>query len=176
DRDYRYRYLNESAARHGRSSLAALLGRTMMECYPGIEASPMFARLRRVVEQSEAQRLLNEFAYPDGGHRWFELRMEPIPEGALILSIDVTDRGEAEQANARLREQLAQLDRLDAIGRMAAGVAHDFNNALSSIIASVELADGLISRSNEMQGLLAGIRDQVEQANGLTKRLLTFGR
>ncbi len=96
--DWRYLYVNEAAGTHGRAPASELVGRTMMEAYPGIDATPLFATLRRCMQDGESQRVQNEFTYPDGNTAWFELSIQPVPEGLFILSIDVTERRRAEQA------------------------------------------------------------------------------
>jgi PAS domain S-box-containing protein len=104
-RDYRYLYVNEVVVAQGRSTRGKLLGKTMEECYPGIEKTEMFGHLRRVIEEGTPHNMDNEFRFPDGMVGWFELRMEPLPEGAIILSIDITERKRAEE-RARLLEEL----------------------------------------------------------------------
>src|SRR6187402_1798561 len=91
DRDFRYAYLNAAAAAHGRRPREELIGRTMSECYPGIEGTELFSLLRRCMETREPSALQNEFVYPDGKHRVFELRIEPCEAGIVVMSIDVTD-------------------------------------------------------------------------------------
>lgn len=103
-REYRYLYVNDVVARQGKSTREALIGHTMMECYPGIETTEMFARLKECIEDGVAQRMENKFTFPDSTVGWFELRMEPLPEGAIILSIDITDRIKAEERRKLLEE------------------------------------------------------------------------
>lgn len=89
--DWRYVYLNPAAAAHGRRTVADLVGRTMMEAYAGIETTVVFAAIGRCLADRVASRMENEFTYPDGARGWFQLSIEPVPEGALILSVDVTE-------------------------------------------------------------------------------------
>ncbi len=96
--DWRCLYVNDAAARHGRRNKTELLGHTMMEVYPGIEDTEMFARLRLCMAKRVPQRLENLFTFPDGAHGWFELSVEPVPEGIFILSLDITERKQAEEA------------------------------------------------------------------------------
>ena len=104
--DYRYVYLNEVAARHARVDVAALIGRTMMEVYPGIESTPMFGALRACMERRAPQALENQFTYPDGHRAWFDLRFEPVPEGVAVLSMDATPRRAAARALRRAQRAL----------------------------------------------------------------------
>lgn len=107
--DWRYLYVNDAAARHGRRGKEELLGRTMMEMYPGIENTEMFTALQRCMEKRIPHRLENEFTFPDGSNGWFELSIEPAPEGIFILSLDITERKRAEKELIKYREDLEEL-------------------------------------------------------------------
>lgn len=96
--DWTYLYVNNSVVNHSRLTKDELLGHTMMEVYPGIEKTEMFAALRRCMDERTPCRMENEFHYPDGSSAWFDLSIQPIPEGVFILSIDVTERKLAEDA------------------------------------------------------------------------------
>ena len=95
--DWRYIYLNNAAARHGHSTRKELLGHTMMEVYPGIETTKMFARLQTCMDKRTSYQMDNEFTYPDGTKGWFDLRIEPVPQGIFILSLDITERKRSEE-------------------------------------------------------------------------------
>jgi PAS domain S-box-containing protein len=105
-RDWRYLYVNEAAARHGRQPREALLGRRMGEVYPGIEGAPVFAAMQRCQAERVSAQLENEFLYADGSSAWFELSLQPVPEGLFILTIDITERKRVEAA---LRANQSQL-------------------------------------------------------------------
>lgn len=128
--DWRYLYVNEAVARHGRRTRNELLGRTMMEAYPGIEATGVFAALRRCMAQRVNANLENEFTFPDGSTGWFEIRIEPVPEGLFVLSIDITVRKRAEQA---LEQRLQRLGALRAIDLAILGTT-DFRLALKTVL------------------------------------------
>ncbi len=96
--DWRYLYLNDAVTRQGHRDKEELLGRTMMEAYPGIEETAMFSVLRRCMDERVSERMVNEFVYPDGSSAWFELGIQPVPEGLFILSYDITARKQAAEA------------------------------------------------------------------------------
>ena len=90
--DWTYVYVNPAAARHGRRSPQELTGRPMSEAYPGIEGTPMFDVLKRAMNERTSHVLENEFTFPDGTRRWFEIRVQPVPEGICIYSSDIDAR------------------------------------------------------------------------------------
>lgn len=97
DYDWRFIYVNDTAARQGRRKPEDMLMRTMMELYPEIEKTEMFAALQRCMDDRTPHRMENQFTFPDGDTGWFELSIEPVPEGLFILSIDITERKQAER-------------------------------------------------------------------------------
>lgn len=107
--DYRYLYVNSAVVVHGHKSKDELLGRTMMEVYPGIEDTDMFSVLRRCMEKRDHHRMENEFTFPDGSKGWFDLRFEPVSEGVFILSLEITERKRMEQKLIRTNRALATL-------------------------------------------------------------------
>jgi PAS domain S-box-containing protein len=106
DYNWRYLYVNDAAAKHGRLAKKQFIGKTMMELYPGIEKTKMFSVLSRCMKERVPAHLENEFTYPNGEKAWFELSIEPVPEGIFILSIGITDRKEVAEALRREREML----------------------------------------------------------------------
>jgi PAS domain S-box-containing protein len=110
DFDFRYLYVNRAAASQGRFQPDHLLGRTMMEAYPGIQDTGMFRVLDQCMRDRAPLRMENEFVFPDGTRDWFELRFEPVPEGVLILSIDISARRKAqEHSELRFRDLVSNL-------------------------------------------------------------------
>jgi PAS domain S-box-containing protein len=113
--DWRYLYVNDAVAQHGHQAKEILLGHTMMEIYPGIENTELFAALRRCMNERTPQQMENEFAYPDETKGWFELSIQPVPEGIFILSIDITERKRVDQ---QLKEREALLNEVGVIAKL----------------------------------------------------------
>lgn len=111
--DWHYLYLNDSAARHGRRTKEDLLGHTLLEMYPGFETTRMFAVLRQCMEERIPQQLEYLFTYPDNSSAWFELSIQPVPEGILVLSLDITGRKQAEEAATRYAQRMEVLHQID---------------------------------------------------------------
>ncbi|MCC7009676.1 MAG: response regulator [Acidobacteria bacterium] len=168
-RGWTYAYLNQTAARHAQRTLDDLLGRTIMSCYPGVETTPMFGRLQAVMETRRPDRFRNEFVYPDGTRRWFDLIVEPVPDGICVISLDVTDE-------LRLEEELRHAHKMEALGQLAGGVAHDFNNQLMVITGLCDLLLSEMDAAHPLARDLTDIRDAGRRSAQLTKHLLTFSR
>lgn len=90
--DWRYIYLNHTAELHNRRPNKELLGKRYMEMWPGIENTDVFKAIRQVLEKRVHKHFENTFVFPDGTLGWFDLSIQPVPEGVFILSIDITER------------------------------------------------------------------------------------
>lgn len=167
DPELRYLHLNDTAARHGRRTKEELIGRLMAECYPGVEATPLYAAMQRALTSRTPEVLENAFTFPDGSVGHFELRLEPVPAGLCVLSIDISDRKAAE-------ERLRHAQRMEAVGQLAAGIAHDFNNLITVMLGQGELALArpLGVAREDVEILLAAARTSAD----LTRQLLAYGR
>jgi PAS domain-containing protein len=102
-RDWRYVYVNPAAARHGRREASELIGRPMIEAYPGIEGTPLFDVMQECMEQRVSRVLENYFTFPDGRTQWFELRIRPVPAGICIYSSDIESRKRPTTIGSRIR-------------------------------------------------------------------------
>ncbi|MBI2419146.1 MAG: PAS domain S-box protein, partial [Ignavibacteriales bacterium] len=107
--DFRYLFLNKAALIQSKLAKEEILAKTMMECYPGIENTKMFSALRYCMEKRIKGSMENEFLYPDGAKRIFQLRFEPVPEGTFILSEDITERKQAEEKIRHVNRALSVL-------------------------------------------------------------------
>ncbi|MDD5222425.1 MAG: PAS domain S-box protein [bacterium] len=109
--DWRYLYVNDSAARQVRQAPEDLLGFTMMEKYPGFENTEMFTVFKRCLEEHSSNFTEVKSVFPDGSVGWLELSIQPVPEGIFIISLDITARKLAEEELKRYRDQLEELVR-----------------------------------------------------------------
>jgi PAS domain S-box-containing protein len=135
--DWRYIYINQAAARHGHQTPEQLINRTMMEAYPGIENSELFSVLKRCMEKRTSLQMENQFEYPDGSAGWFELSIQPVPDGLFILSMDITAHKLAE-----LRTQ-KQLARMNALRKIDLAVLSSFDLKLTLTISIDQIMEQL---------------------------------
>ncbi|TWI64612.1 PAS domain S-box-containing protein [Desulfobotulus alkaliphilus] len=96
--------------------------------------------------------------------------------GAVIVNNDITEQKRAEEQREKLQAQLNQAQKMESIGRLAGGVAHDFNNMLGVILGHAELA---LMRADAKQNLYADlieIEKAAKRSADITKQLLAFAR
>ena len=115
------------------------------------------------------------------GYRWVHGRGRslPGPGGTTHFSgcvSDITARKEAETQRAQLEAQLRQLQKMDTLGRLAAGLAHDFNNLLVPILGNAELILGEAGATSPFRSGLEDIIQASSRARELAGRILVFGR
>ncbi len=172
--DWRYLYVNDAVAAQGHTTKDALLGQTMLQAYPGIERTEMFATLQHCMAQRVAQRLENEFTLPDGSKGWFDLNIQPVAEGLFILSRDVTERKHAEVQIQRQLQQLAALRAIDIAIRTSLDVRLTLDVFLDQVMAQlgVHAADVLLlePRANTL-AYAAGRGFQSDNFQGVRLRL-----
>jgi PAS domain S-box-containing protein len=121
----------------------------------------------------------------DGAIRWLTTRAQTffVGEGATRRPVrtvgavrDVTEVRLAEEERERLREQLGHAQRLESVGRLAGGVAHDFNNMLAVILGTVELIRGRLDGPAWLTADLVEIERAALHARDVTRQLLAFSR
>jgi len=111
----------------------------------------------------------------DGSHYWAETTLLPLkaPDGAIRNYVGIgEDVSEARQA----REQVVRAQKLEAVGQLAGGVAHDFNNILTTIVGSCHLAALDAPDGSDLAGEIEQIGIAARRAQALVRELLTFAR
>ncbi|MFH1299821.1 MAG: response regulator, partial [Planctomycetota bacterium] len=120
------------------------------------------------------------FLREDGSVQWLRWVIQPWYEsrdtigGIVMLTEDITERKQLEEENKQLLEQFAAAQKMESIGRLAGGVAHDFNNMLNVILGHVSLTLLDIDSSNPIHTHLVEIRNAAERSADLTQQLLAF--
>ena len=96
----------------------------------------------------------------------------------LIQAIarDITERRQAEKERKKLEEQLLQAQKMEAVGALAGGVAHDFNKILTTIIGNASLALMEVGNYGPLREEIEQIKIAGERGASLTRQLLAFSR
>ena len=89
---------------------------------------------------------------------------------------DITERKRVEEEKTKLQDQLLQSQKMESIGRLAGGVAHDFNNMLGVILGHAEMAIDKVGSNQSCLANLEEIRKAAQRSADLTRQLLAFAR
>ena len=152
-----------------------MAGKTMKELFPPEFASKIAADDWAVVSKGEILHLDEDF---EGRH--FTTIKFPIFLGDRRLlagyTIDVTEQRKAQAERETLAAQLVQAQKMEAVGRLAGGVAHDFNNMLSVINGYAELVLADLAADAPHRARIQEILNAGRQSAGLVRQLLAFAR
>ena len=147
--------------------------REMLERYlkeEVIAQQKMFTREYRIIRKN------------DGEIRWVSglgaLRLENDGQTLILTGTiqDITEQKRKDQENEKLEAQLQQIQKIESVGRLAGGVAHDFNNMLSVILGHVEMAQQKELVSPSLQEHLIQIQKAASRSADIVRQLLAFAR
>ncbi|HEX2949219.1 MAG TPA: histidine kinase N-terminal 7TM domain-containing protein [Armatimonadota bacterium] len=152
-----------------------IIGHNIREAWPAAET---------VLQQllTDAQQASDTAEYADQKQQWYDIRVSPVRNwhheeiGYLLVLRDITELKRSELERAQLTIQLRQLQKLEAIGLLAGGMAHDINNLLVPIVGYTELAQLQAGTDNRLTKQLQYIHDAANHASVFTRQLLTFSR
>ncbi len=146
--------------------------------YPS-EELPLSRAVLYGEETRDAEVLIRD---EQGNDHWVIANASPVRDAdgnvtaGIVVFLDVTARKQAEADREHLQQRLNQSQRLESIGRLAGGVAHDFNNKLQAILGYVDLLLSDVGPGHPFRADLQEIRQAANQAANLTRQLLAFAR
>ncbi len=140
-------------------------------------------RFKKVLQEKGSVRFFEfEAQRKDGSHIWVSNSTRVIydPDGNIDryegYVTDITSRKKAETEKEVLEEQYRQAQKMESVGRLAGGVAHDYNNALSAILGFTELAMSDMDPGSQMRDNLKQVLRAGRRAKDITRQLLAFAR
>jgi PAS domain S-box-containing protein len=152
-----------------------MVGKSMTELFSPEFAAKIITDDWAVVSRGDVMKLDEEL-----NSRSYTTIKFPIIWGDKTLlggyTIDITDRKRADEEKARLQDQLLQSQKMESVGRLAGGVAHDFNNMLGVILGHVEMAMEQVDPAQPLHTNLQEIGKAAKRSSDLTSQLLAFAR
>ncbi len=184
DRDGRFLIVNKAVADAYGMTVEQLTGTRESNVNKSPEELEHFRRDDLDVIEHGTVKFIPEETMVDASGQTRILQTTKIPftehgsaeKAVLGVAVDITERKLAERERVRLEEQLRQSQKMEAVGTLASGVAHDFNNMITVILGSTEILKRRLAAQPETRETLEMIERAVEQATGLTRSLLTFSR
>jgi two-component system, cell cycle sensor histidine kinase and response regulator CckA len=160
----------------------AILGKCDEELLPPDLTTTSVTSDDLVRRQKTAMRYEEIQAFPEGRTVYWDSFKAPLLDkvgeltGMVCISRDVTGYKEAEKERRRLNEQLMHAQKMEAIGTLAGGVAHDLNNILAGIISYPELLIARLPGESPLIGPLKTIQTSGERAAGIVQDLMTLAK
>jgi PAS domain S-box-containing protein len=182
DLDYVFQYVSPSASKVLGYDPRELTGKKLLDY--------MYPDDRRVAEQAIARtfslrkpgKRVHHFRHADGHYIWLETIMDFIFDetgalkGGLFTSRDVTERVRAEEERQSLQERLQRAEKMEALGTLAGGVAHDLNNVLGVVVGFSELLLNETEEASKVRPHVLNIMQGGEKASAIVQDLLTLAR
>src|SRR6478609_1176895 len=160
-----------------------IIGRHFSRFYsPADQAAGRPARALRLAQQNGRYEEEGWRVRKDGTFFWASVIIDPIRDeqntllGFAKITRDITERREAQQNMEKMQQQLAQSQKLDALGQLTGGVAHDFNNLLMVITGSVNMLRKAAEGNPKTLRAVQAIESAAQRGAALTGQLLTFAR
>lgn len=168
--DFVVKDLNRAAERIDDIERGEVLGRRLSAALPGTSLNGLPGVFLQVWKTGQARRVPETRFRDDRHDSWREYYVYKLPTGEIVsICDDLTER-------KGLEAKLLHSQRLEAVGRLAAGVAHDFNNLLQVISGSAEVLLETLPDAASEAVVARDIHLQTERGSQLVRRLLTFSR
>ena len=175
------RYMNAKGLEMiGIASMDAITGKNLDSfVHPDYHAL-VWERIRELKEGRTAPLVEESFVHSDGSEVHVEVSAVPIlfegVKSTFVFFVDINQRKRAEQERARMEEQFLQAQKMESVGRLAGGVAHDFNNNLTVINGYCDMLLSSLAEGDPARKGISQIAKAGDQAAKLTRQLLTFSR
>jgi PAS domain S-box-containing protein len=119
--------------------------------------------------------------HKDGSWRWIEstlrnLLHEPSVQAVVINVRDITERKRAQAERERLEQRLRQAEKMEAVGRLAGGVAHDFNNVLAGVVAYGEMLFEETPADSPLKRYAQNVLTAASRGRELVEQILAYSR
>ena len=177
DRQSHFVRINEALARRFKlGNPAEAIGKTDFDMFGESHARQAYEDEQRIMETGGPMVGVEEKeTWPDGSVTWVSTTKIPLRDeeggitGLVGISRDIT-------ANKNLEEQIRQMQKMEAIGQLAGGVAHDFNNIMAVVQMQIDLLKTGADVTPAQLEAAEDIVKAVQRAKALTRQLLMFGR
>ncbi len=182
DAEGRYLVVNEAVVRADGLAKTDILGKTDLEFRPEESAAEFRRNDLEVMETGRSATYAESVAYPDGSRRQWRTTKAPLRDsaggviGVVGVAHEVTEQLRVAAALQATESELRQAHKLEAVGRLAGGVAHDFNNLMTAILGYSDLLLPELAPEDQRRGDVQEIRRAAERGMMLTRQLLAFSR
>jgi PAS domain S-box-containing protein len=174
------RYVNQAVAdAWGSGSKTDLMGRPFLSAFPLLQPyrKSMETEVLAAISQSGTWNGQLMLTRPSGEPAYVDIQVMQLPDkGLLYTAEDVTERRKHEQREQQLKTQLIEAQKMESIGRLAGGVAHDFNNIVAAVRAFASLVSSEVQSGTKAKTYSERIINTCDRAADLVRQILLFSR
>ncbi len=153
------------------------IGKRVTEVFPAVGKIGLLDVFRQVWRTGEAQHHPVSLYEDQRIQQWVENYIFKLPSGLIVaLYSDITDRRKAEEEKQSLEERLQRAEKMEALGTLAGGVAHDLNNVLGIVVGYAEMVLDDMDKSSPIRHELENIMKGGQRAAAIVDDLLTMAR
>ena len=182
DLEGRYVLVNAAFARFIGKSQADIVGKNDFELYPEADARAFVEADRQVIATGNHQAFEGVATGQAGQPQTYLVSKGPYrdPDGRILgvygISHDITELREAHETLERTQEALFRSQKMEAVGQLTGGLAHDFNNILAIILGNVELLQAYLPKDSYTDEIVDAVLRATLHGKDLTGHLLAFSR
>ncbi len=179
------RFARENGARLGVESPSSAVGANYLSACriradsPDDSARKAVEGIRAVLDRRQAEFTTEYPCHSPEQERWFSMSATPLgrdAHGVVIAHTNITERRRAQAEREVLEVQLRESQKMEAIGTLAGGIAHEFNNVIATILGNARLATDDVQGNAKALESLEEIRKAGRRAADLVQSILAFSR
>lgn len=166
--------INPLAERMVQMERRQILGQSLFQVFPALQNEEVLDVLSKVALQRNAARIDTLNLRVGQDPRCFTLVVYPVGNAVAMIFQDITETVRMQKQRRRMEIQLHREQKLASLGRMAGGLAHEYNNLLTGIMGYASLAMAKMDPSHSLWKPLSVIEESAQRAAKLTRKLLAF--
>ncbi len=175
--DFIFRDINKTGEDIDRIGRDQVIGRRLTDLFPNIKESDLLNVFRKVWQTGEPAHYPVFFYKDERREGWRQNRIFKLPSGEIVsVYDDITSQKRAEFDKQAMEVRLQRAQKMEAIGLLAGGVAHDLNNILSAVVGYPELLLLDLPEDSELRPALLATKEAGERATAVVADLLTVAR
>ena len=153
-----------------------VIGKNVIDTVPNIEETARYDEYKKVMKTGVPFYIHDLIFHPLTADKHVELKAFKVGDGLGVIFTDITERKQAEEERTKLEDQLHRAQRMESMGLMAGGIAHDLNNILSGIVSYPELLLMDIPVDSPMRKPMETIMESGMRAADVVTDLMTIAR
>jgi PAS domain S-box-containing protein len=178
DKDYKILYMNRPFFD---AAIEEAIGESIYKYFPLEHKDTMWKMLEKVFNTGEIVSFEIKVDSPNSAPAWFSIRLGPIRfNGSVIAAAsfitDITQRKLTEEQKKKLQDQLTKAEKMESLGLLAGGVAHDLNNIITPLVAYPDLILIKIPKDSPAVKYIKRLGKSAEEAAAVIQDLLTMAR